>query len=172
MPNLTHDAEWQDAYSHLRESLGLTVEEPVPEMPRAPATASVTITEEPAVEEPAPAKPTKGKKGKASKAKASKSKRKAPEKDDDVAMTAEAEDTGTDLAKKLKADGAPQANGNGAVVSPEEATLAHAKATAAYIPFLSAEYLLPPKMPSHEEMEQFLLDLRKKALVEEYFGDS
>ena len=171
MPNLTHDAEWQDAYSHLRESLGLTAEEPVPEMPRAPATASVTITEEPAVEEePAPTKPAKGKKGKATNAKASKSKRKAPEKDDDVTMTAEAEDTGTDLAKKLKADGAPQANG--AVVSPEEATLAHAKATAAYIPFLTAEYLLPPKMPSHEEMEQFLLDLRKKALVEEYFGDS
>ncbi|KAI0298356.1 Isy1-like splicing family-domain-containing protein [Multifurca ochricompacta] len=32
-------------------------------------------------------------------------------------------------------------------------TLTHARAAAAYIPFLSAESLLPPKMPTREEME-------------------
>ena len=49
--------------------------------------------------------------------------------------------------------------------------VAHAQAAAAYIPFLDADMLLPPKMPTRQEMEDVLLDLRKKALVEEYFGD-
>ena len=48
---------------------------------------------------------------------------------------------------------------------------AHARAAAAFIPFLSAEYLMPPKMPGKEQMEAFLLDLQKRALVEEYFGN-
>ena len=48
----------------------------------------------------------------------------------------------------------------------------HAQAAAAYIPFLDVEHLLPPKLPTHNEMEGVLLALRKKALVEEYFGDA
>lgn len=47
----------------------------------------------------------------------------------------------------------------------------HAEAAASYIPFLTAEELLPPKLPVREEIESVLLELRKKALVEEYFGD-
>lgn len=47
---------------------------------------------------------------------------------------------------------------------------ANAQAAAAYIPFLSADNLLPPKLPTREELEKVLLDLRKQALVEEYFG--
>ncbi|KAJ2916186.1 hypothetical protein MD484_g4198, partial [Candolleomyces efflorescens] len=47
----------------------------------------------------------------------------------------------------------------------------HAEAAASYIPFLTAEELLPPKLPTREEIESVLLELRKKALVEEYFGD-
>jgi pre-mRNA-splicing factor ISY1 len=46
----------------------------------------------------------------------------------------------------------------------------HAQAAASYIPFLTTEDLLQPKMPTREEMEQVLLGLRKQALVEEYFG--
>ena len=46
-----------------------------------------------------------------------------------------------------------------------------AKAAAAYISFLDPNALMPPKLPTREEMEGFLLQLRKKALVEEYFGD-
>lgn len=46
----------------------------------------------------------------------------------------------------------------------------HAQAAASYIPFLTTEDLLPPKMPTREEMETVLLGLRKQALVEEYFG--
>jgi pre-mRNA-splicing factor ISY1 len=48
----------------------------------------------------------------------------------------------------------------------------HAQAAASYIPFLSTESLLPPKMPTRAEMEEVLLVLRKKALVDEYFGDA
>lgn len=48
----------------------------------------------------------------------------------------------------------------------------HAQAAAAHISFLDVEHLLPPKLPSHDEMEGVLLALRKKALVEEYFGDA
>jgi pre-mRNA-splicing factor ISY1 len=46
----------------------------------------------------------------------------------------------------------------------------HAQLAASYIPFLSSELLMPPKMPTRAEMEQILLDLRKKALMDEYFG--
>lgn len=63
-------------------------------------------------------------------------------------------------------------NGNGAAAATPDATaLQYARTTAAYIPFLSADDLVPPKMPTQQEMEKFLLDLRKKALVEEYFGE-
>jgi pre-mRNA-splicing factor ISY1 len=68
-----------------------------------------------------------------------------------------------------------QTNGNGTTpattASAEATALLHARTTAAYIPFLSAEDLVPPKMPSQKEMEAFLLGLRKKALMEEYFGE-
>ncbi|KAF5310395.1 hypothetical protein D9611_012112 [Ephemerocybe angulata] len=47
----------------------------------------------------------------------------------------------------------------------------HAEAAASYIPFLTTDDLLPPKLPSREEIEGVLLDLRKKALVDEYFGE-
>ena len=40
---------------------------------------------------------------------------------------------------------------------------------AAYIPLLSVESLLPPKMPTKEKMEGVLLELRKRALVDECF---
>ncbi len=48
----------------------------------------------------------------------------------------------------------------------------HAQTAASFISFLDTEQLLPPKMPSHDEMESVLLQLRKKALVEEYFGEA
>jgi pre-mRNA-splicing factor ISY1 len=56
-------------------------------------------------------------------------------------------------------------------VNGDSPAAAHARAAAAYIPFLTPEMLMPPKMPTTEEMEKVLLDLRKKALVEEYFGN-
>ncbi|KAJ7741759.1 Isy1-like splicing factor [Mycena maculata] len=54
--------------------------------------------------------------------------------------------------------------------SDSSETLAHAHAASSYISFLSPEILLPPKLPTHDEMQAVLLGLQKKALVEEYFG--
>lgn len=48
----------------------------------------------------------------------------------------------------------------------------HAQAAALHIPFLNVEHLMPSQLPSHGELEGIILTLRKKALVEEYFGDS
>ncbi|KAJ7647480.1 Isy1-like splicing factor [Roridomyces roridus] len=50
--------------------------------------------------------------------------------------------------------------------------LANARAAAAYISFLTPEMLVAPKLPTPAETEQVLLELRKKALVEEYFGET
>lgn len=57
------------------------------------------------------------------------------------------------------------------VANDADQTYAHAQAAASYIPFLQAENLLPPKLPTRDEMDAILLGLRKKALVEEYFGE-
>ena len=94
-------------------------------------------------------------------------KRKAPDEDGDVEMP----DTGSsELSKRAKTDGVPPPS-DASNLASEEAMVTHAKRTAAYIPILSAEVLLPPKLPTREEMEAYLLELRKKALVEEYFGN-
>lgn len=147
------DEEWQDAYSHLRTVLGLPVDEPIPPIPRpAKTTATITITDASSTE---PSPPD--------------TKRKASDGDVDMAPA----DGADDHAKRQRTD-APTQTGAGAnaELSPQEAAMTAARATAAFISFLSPENLLPPKMPTREEMEQFLLDLRKKALVEEYFGDT
>ncbi|KAJ6566287.1 Isy1-like splicing factor [Mycena capillaripes] len=47
---------------------------------------------------------------------------------------------------------------------------AHARAAAAYITFLTPEMLMKPTLPTAAETEAVLLNLRKKALVDEYFG--
>lgn len=92
-------------------------------------------------------------------------KRKAPDDDGDIEMSS----APTEVAKRTKTNiAAPTAVPD---ASTEEAMLAHAKSTAAYIPILSPEILVPPKLPTREEMEAYLLELRKKALVEEYFGN-
>lgn len=76
----------------------------------------------------------------------------------------------SEVSKRAKTDGVPSP-ANASNLASDEAMLAHAKRTAAYIPVLSTEVLLPPKLPTREEMEAYLLELRKKALVEEYFGN-
>ncbi|CAL1709819.1 unnamed protein product [Somion occarium] len=81
-------------------------------------------------------------------------KRKAP--DGDVEVPIQNGDTTTDSSKRPRTDGAgthPAANGNVPVEAAVEAEKMHARAVAA------------------DEMEKYILDLRKKALVEEYFGD-
>ena len=92
-------------------------------------------------------------------------KRKAPDKDGDP--TPEFDGV---LVKRSKPDtpvptpSAPQADA-------AATAFAHARAAAAYIPFLSVESLVPPKIPTKGEMEGVLIELRKRTLVEEYFGN-
>ncbi|KAI0752862.1 Isy1-domain-containing protein [Daedaleopsis nitida] len=144
------DEEWQEAYNHVRTILGLSTDEPIPPIPRpAKQLASISITDASQTGPPEP-------------------KRKAPDGDGDVEMSAEPPTK--EVAKRAKKGGAPPPPPPDAA-SSEDAMLAHAKRTAAYIPILSPEMLMPPKLPTREEMEAFLLELRKKALVEEYFGN-
>lgn len=74
-----------------------------------------------------------------------------------------------DEAKRTKVDSTVVAAPSLAL--EKDSVLAHARATAAYIPFLTPEHVVPPKLPTRQEMESILLELRKKALVDEYFGD-
>lgn len=94
-------------------------------------------------------------------------KRKAP--DEDVEMASD--QAGDDGSKRPKTDAphSPSVVDDPAITA--DVALQSARAAAAYIPFLSPDELLPPKLPSREEMETVLLGLRKKALVEEYFGE-
>lgn len=137
--------EWTEAYSSLRESLGIQTDEAVPKLQRPQTKASITIAD--------------------STDETSLQKRKHAT-DEDVEMDTE---TTEDPSKRPKTDGAKsQSDGKSAA---SDMAIVHAKAAAAYIPFLSEEMLMPPKMPTHDEMENVLLDLRKRALVEEYFGN-
>ncbi len=92
-------------------------------------------------------------------------KRKAPDEDG-----APAPESDSELVKRSKPDASVPTPG-AAQADAATTALAHAHAAAAYIPFLSVESLLPPKMPTKEEMEGVLLELRKRALVDEYFGN-
>ncbi|KAI0372387.1 Isy1-like splicing factor [Pilatotrama ljubarskyi] len=148
------EEEWEDAYNHIRTVLGLPTDDPIPPIPRPVKPLSVLLTEASQVGPP-------------------EAKRKAPdtdgEADGDVDMSG---DASSEVAKRQRTEGAQQSTtAPGADMSTDAAMLAHAKRTAAYIPVLTPEILLPPKLPTREEMEKFLLELRKKALVEEYFGD-
>ncbi|KAI0249320.1 hypothetical protein BJV78DRAFT_1362963 [Lactifluus subvellereus] len=122
--------EWEEAHAHLREVLGLPTDAHVPRMPRGAGTRSSNV---PPSDNPPPA--------------ASNGKRKAP--DDDSLRAPESD---SEFAKRSKQD-APVPPPSAAQTDAAAATLAHAHAAAAHIPFLSVESLLPPKMPTKEEME-------------------
>jgi pre-mRNA-splicing factor ISY1 len=141
--------EWEEAHAHLREVLGLPSDNSsIPPIPRGTSTTSSSI---PSSEKPRPA--------------ASDGKRKASDDDSTPAPQSDGE-----LVKRSKPD-ASVPTPSAAQPDAAAAALAHARAAAAYIPFLSVESLLPPKMPTKEEMEGVLLELRKRMLVEEYFGN-
>jgi pre-mRNA-splicing factor ISY1 len=144
------EAGWEEAHAHIREVLGLPDDTTLPQIPRGATAPSSNI---PPSDNPPPAAPD--------------GKRKAPDDGSDGTQVPESDG---ELAKRSKP---------GSLVPPPPdthadtaaTTLAHARAAAAHIPFLSVESLLPPKMPTKEEMEGVLLELRKRALVEEYFGN-
>ncbi|TFK52864.1 pre-mRNA-splicing factor ISY1 [Heliocybe sulcata] len=133
--------EWEEAYLNLRGTLGLPTDDPIPPLPLPnPKTASINITDS---DESPPASGTK---------------RKEPEAREDIEMAD---------GKRSKTDGATAEKSD----SDDRTQLeTMAKAAVSYIPFLSPEHLLPPKIPGREEMEKILLDVRKRAVMEEYFG--
>lgn len=149
----THSSELEEAYTNLKAVLGLSAESPIPKIPRpnndgkTPATDSTLI-----------APPHQGK-------------RKAPDQDGDISMVGPAEDTSSKRSKMPA-----QVTGGSNQAPPiadniSEPQMEHARAAASFITFLTPESLLPPKLPTREEMEEVLLNLRKQTLVEEYFGN-
>ncbi|KAF8625852.1 hypothetical protein AX17_006748 [Amanita inopinata Kibby_2008] len=138
------EEDWEEALSNLKEVLHLTPNDPL-KLPRPAPSLSP------------PSDSTNFDSVNAT------AKRKTSE-DEDVGMAVENDD-----AKRTKVD-------RTSVPAPpptleKDPALAHAQAAVAFITFLQPEHLLPPKLPSREEMESILLDLRKRVLVNEYFGD-
>jgi len=138
---LAEEEEWEEAYTTLRDSLGLPEDEPIPKMIR-PEPSHVSVN--------------------GSHGSEIKSKRKAE--------TADGTDGDSDppSSDKRPKNTSPSTAPTGSALA-DQAHL-HAQTAASYIPFLSVEDLLPPKMPTRVEMEHVLLELKKKELVEEYFG--
>ncbi|KDR76865.1 hypothetical protein GALMADRAFT_138906 [Galerina marginata CBS 339.88] len=141
------DDDWEEAFVNLREALGLPSDAPMPKIPRPDTITQVAISDS---QNPPPL-----------------SKRKAASQDEDADM-----DTGGDDSKKPKTTTAAIAVAAVSETPGADTSRLHAQAAASYIPFLDVEHLLPPKLPTHAEMEGVLLALRKKALVEEYFGEA
>ena len=132
--------------------LGLPDDTPVPKLLRGAAAPSSNI---PPSDNLPPVAPPDGK-------------RKAP---DDGCDGIPVQQSDGELAKRSKPGSLVPPPPDATQADPTATTLAHARAAAAHIPFLSVESLLPPKIPTKEEMEGVLLELRKRALVEEYFGN-
>jgi len=153
--NLTfYPAEWRDEYTNIREVLNLPLDDPIPKMPRGPSTRSSPLPSSGHSLTPVI------------------SKRKAQEEDTEM-DAANVESTTQEQAKrprKVAVDGLAKVHAiqtSGAADSMR----AHANAAATYLGFLSPEDLMPPMLPTRDEMEGVLLALRKQALVEEYFGE-
>ncbi|KAJ3771956.1 Isy1-like splicing factor [Lentinula raphanica] len=127
---LAEEEEWEEAYTTLREALGLSTDEPIPKMAR----------HEPSNKDSSP--------------------------DTTDSTGAESGPSASDKRSVLKSF----IPGTAPADQSQQAIL-HAQTAASYIPFLSVEHLSPPKMPTRVEMEQVLLQLKKQALVEEYFGN-
>lgn len=145
---------WVEAYTNLRESLGLDTDEPIPKFQRphqGQGTLHVVESSLPGSADDTP-----------------QPKRKHPPEDVEMANSSS---TPAETSKRPKKEGIIQSSTQPATGVDDSPAAVHARAAAAYIPFLTAEMLMPPKMPTTEEMENLLLELKKKALVDEYFGD-
>jgi len=127
--------------------LGLSSHAPPPEIPR---TTTNQLTHDPSLDPPS-----------------SSTKRKADDDQDVV------DSGGEDIKRPKITSMIPATTRTPFETSPgPDIVMAHAQAAAAQIPFLDVQHLLSPKLPSHEELEAILLAVRKRMLVEEYFGDT
>lgn len=150
-----HFSDWEEAYTNLKAALGLPAESPIPKISRPNHDGMTTsISSASALTTP----PNQGK-------------RKAPDPDGDINMTGPTEDASSKRSKTPAQMLESSNNGPFSTDAISEPQMEHARAAAAFITFLTPENLLPPKLPTREEMEHVLLNLRKKALVEEYFGN-
>jgi len=153
---LTYEAEveeedWQEAYTNVREALHLSKDDVIPRIQ-----PSYPVPTAPPLSEPPPAVS---------------SEQKAESKgiENDVEM---AGPEGEEAAKKTSGDGNKDGPRPAATTAMNlDTVLEHARVVVSHVTFLDPASLVPPKLPTREEMESILLDLRKKALVEEYFGD-
>jgi pre-mRNA-splicing factor ISY1 len=149
------EEDWEEAYTNLKAALGLPTEFPTPKIPR-PNNNNTTPPTNSASALAAPP---------------NQAKRKAPDWDSDINMTDSTEEASLKRSKtpiQTKENPADASSGTDIISEPQ---MEHARAAAAFISFLTSESLLPPKLPTREEMERVLLNLRKRALVEEYFGN-
>jgi pre-mRNA-splicing factor ISY1 len=148
--NFAEIADWEEAYTNLKAALGLATESSIPKLPRSNNGATGPHL-----------RPTTS-------APSNQTKRKAGDQDGDIDISDSTETSkrSKNTSTKLNSLATP-ANVDG-TTDPQ---LEHARAAAAFIPFLTPESLLPPNLPTREEMEGVLLNLRKQALVEEYFGN-
>ncbi|KDQ15480.1 hypothetical protein BOTBODRAFT_54750 [Botryobasidium botryosum FD-172 SS1] len=139
------EAEWEDAYATLREVLQLPASDSAPVIPRpdpVPLSALVALSI------------SAGADGGGEKRKLDGGEE-APQ-DEDAEMADE------NAAKRSKS-------------SEDKASAADSSRTSqsTHLPLISIltmDDLAPPKMPTREEMEEVLLGLRKRALLEEYLG--
>jgi len=138
------EADWEEAHLKICVALGLPVDEDAPKMPRY-----FTKGHDPSTDK----LPHNGQVS---------VKRKVPDEGGGEEPVNSEE---TDVSKRVKMDTDGPAAATQTVL-PEDA----AKAVKAYIPFLDVRDLIPPKMPTREELEGVLLKLRKEALMSEYFG--
>jgi pre-mRNA-splicing factor ISY1 len=138
-------SDWEEAYTNIKAVLGLPTESPTPKIPRPNNNLKTPLNSISSV----PPNQTK---------------RKAVDQDGDVGMS----DLVEEPSKRAKNISLKHSSGPNGTPDP---AVEHAHAAAAFIPFLTPENLLPPKLPTREEMEGVLLNLRKQALVEEYFGN-
>lgn len=146
---------------NLRESLDLDTDEPIPKLQRSHQGQGTLH----AIDSSTPTSADDSTQPK---------RKHPPEEDVQMADGGDASSAPADTSKRPKKGNVPQTSkqpATGVDVNGDSPAAVHARAAAAYIPFLTAEMLMPPKMPTTEEMEKLLLELRKKALVDEYFGD-
>lgn len=141
--SLDQPIEWEEAYTNLREALGLPNDDPIPKIPR-PDVPDASV---------APSRSSATQNGKR--------KAKDGDADEEGSETEDSKRSKTAVSAPLPSRSEPSI----------DQAYASAHAASSYIPFLTAENLMPPKTPTRTEMDAVLLDLRKKVLVEEYFGD-
>ncbi|KAG8808220.1 NineTeen Complex (NTC) component [Serendipita sp. 399] len=73
--------------------------------------------------------------------------------------------------KPINSSAANRKDENGdQVMDDQEAT--NGDSATSFIPFLTPEQLAPPKLPTKQEMDTILLELRKRTLLQEYLGDA